>query len=173
MPRAARRILLLSDTHGQLHPEILALAGKVDLVVHAGDIGDPQILEDLSDEDRPVHAVRGNNDVSAKWPVTASMPLDTLPLTESITLPGGVLAVEHGHRRNPVKARHDQLRKAYPDARLVLYGHSHRQLIDDERTPWIVNPGAAGRSRTYGGSGCVVLTASLAGWRLEALRFAL
>ena len=173
MPPAPRRVLLLSDTHGQLHPEILALSRKVDLVIHAGDIGDPRILDELAAIDRPVHAVRGNNDVPAKWPADTRLTPDDLRLTDSIPLPGGILAVEHGHRRNPVKARHDLLRRAYPDARIVLYGHSHRQLIDDDRKPWVVNPGAAGRSRTYGGSGCVLLTAASGEWRLEAMRFAL
>jgi putative phosphoesterase len=167
------RVLLLSDTHGQLHPEILALARSTDLVIHAGDIGDSSILDQLADGGRHVHAVRGNNDVEAKWPARTQSTLEALPLKDTLTLPGGVLSVEHGHRRNPVRKRHGLLRAAYPEARLVLYGHSHRQVIDDGQTPWVVNPGAAGRSRTYGGSGCVVLTASTREWRVEAFRFAL
>jgi putative phosphoesterase len=173
MNKSSVRVLLLSDTHGHVHPEILALARSADLVVHAGDIGDPCVLEQLGEEDCQVHAVLGNNDVAAKWPAGARSVLELLPMSEMVSLPGGDLAVEHGHRRNPVKKRHGLLRAAYPEARLVLYGHSHRQLIDDAQTPWVVNPGAAGRSRTYGGSGCVVLTAGTQEWRLEAFRFAL
>lgn len=173
MSRPSLRVLLLSDTHGQLRPEILDLARSVDLVVHAGDIGDPYLLEQLNEGCRRVHAVLGNNDVAAKWPAEARRALELLPMSETVPLPGGDLSVEHGHRRNPVGKRHRLLRKAYPEARLVLYGHSHRQVIDDAQTPWVVNPGAAGRSRTYGGSGCVLLTAGRREWRLEAFRFAL
>jgi hypothetical protein len=171
--KSSVRVLLLSDTHGKLHPEILGLAADVDLVVHAGDIGGAGILEQLAADGRPVHAVRGNNDVPAKWRTGGREMLEKLPMQESLSLPGGVLAVEHGHRRNPVRARHELLRRAYPEARLVLYGHSHRQVIDDALMPWVVNPGAAGRSRTYGGAGCVVLTAGMDGWGLEVFRFSL
>jgi putative phosphoesterase len=171
--RDSVRVLLLSDTHGQLHPGIQSLAREVDRIVHAGDIGDPAILDRLSDKNRPVHAVRGNNDTAAKWPAGSAALLDALPLDVTVTLPGGALVVEHGHRRNPVKRRHRLLRDAWPEARLVVYGHSHRQVVDEGESPWVVNPGAAGRSRTYGGSGCVLLTAGLDGGRLDALRFAL
>jgi putative phosphoesterase len=165
------RILLLSDTHGQVHPEILALAAEADAIVHAGDIGHPRVLEELSAAGRPLLAVRGNNDVPGKWPADALGVLEELPLTASLDLPGGRLAVEHGDRANPVARRHAVLRSRHAGARLVLYGHSHRQLIDDDAEPWVVNPGAAGRSRTYGGAGCVLLRATTEAWSLEALRF--
>jgi len=87
-----------------------------------------------------------------------------------LALPGGRLAVEHGHKVNPVARRHALLRARYPHARLILYGHSHRQLIDDQAMPWVVNPGAAGRSRTFGGSGCVLLTAGARRWELQAFQ---
>jgi uncharacterized protein len=167
------RILLLSDTHGQVHPEILALAAGVDTIVHAGDIGHPRILEALAATGRPLVAVRGNNDVPTKWPAEAHGMLQELPLTSGLDLPGGRLAVEHGDRANPVARRHAVLRARHAGARLVVYGHSHRQLIDDDAEPWVVNPGAAGRSRTYGGAGCVLLHAAASGWSLEPLRFGL
>jgi putative phosphoesterase len=170
-PYCNTRVLLLSDTHGQVHPKILALAAEVDAIVHAGDIGHPAVLDKLSAAGRPLLAVRGNNDVPAKWPADAHGLLEELPLATGLDLPGGRLMVEHGDRANPVARRHAMLRDRHAGARLVLYGHSHRQLIDDTAEPWVVNPGAAGRSRTYGGAGCVLLRATATKWSLEALRF--
>jgi putative phosphoesterase len=173
MPTEKMQILLLSDTHGRLHPEILALARDSDCVVHAGDIGHPDILDALGDAGRSVVAVRGNNDTPGKWPTARQGNLEALGYQAELALPGGTLTVEHGHKVNPVARRHELLRERNPQARLILYGHSHRQLIDDMASPWVVNPGAAGRSRTYGGSGCVLLTASERRWALRAFRFPL
>jgi putative phosphoesterase len=142
-------------------------------VVHAGDIGHPRVLTELSSSGCEVWSVRGNNDVPSKWPAAAHDQLQRLPRTVEVALPGGVLAVEHGEHRNPVARRHELLRSAYPAARLVLYGHSHRQVIDDAGRPWVVNPGAAGRSRTFGGSGCVMLYARTRQWSLRLFRFPL
>jgi len=52
-----------------------------------------------------------------------------------------------------------------------VYGHTHRKVIDDFRRPWVVNPGAAGATRTRGGASCLVLTASEALWKLDSYRF--
>lgn len=173
MPRRSNkvRLLLLADTHGQVHPQILALAGEVDTIVHAGDIGHPDVLTALTATGQVLHAVRGNNDVDSKWPADGHAMLDALDDQLAIELPGGILAIEHGDRVNPAARRHELLRTRHPGARLIVYGHSHRQVIDDAVTPWVVNPGAAGRSRTYGGAGCVVLTASTQHWGLEGFRF--
>jgi putative phosphoesterase len=167
------RVLLLSDTHGRLHPEILALTEDADCVVHAGDVGHPDVLAALAGAGRQVIAVRGNNDTPGKWPMTAREIPASLAEHGELSLPGGMLVVEHGDRVNPAARRHELLRARYPDARLILYGHSHRQLIDDGIEPWVVNPGAAGRSRTYGASGCVLLTAGGRRWALRAFRFPL
>ena len=174
MPTAnpsSTRILLLSDTHGRVHPEILALAGRADVIVHAGDIGHPDVLTRLAGDDRRVIAVRGNNDTPACWPGSANDRLAQLERTAQLAVTGGVLAIEHGDRINPANRRHDLLRSRYPQARLVLYGHSHRQVIDTTARPWVVNPGAAGRSRTFGGSGCVLLSVRNDRWQLQAFQF--
>ena len=166
-------VLLLSDTHGRLHPEILAMAEDTDLVVHAGDIGDPDVLSALAGCARSIVAVPGNNDLPGRWPESARYQLRRLEPAARVTLPGGTLAVEHGHRVNPVSQRHALLRQKYPDARLILYGHSHRQVIDADSRPWVVNPGAAGRSRTYGGSGCILLHAGQRRWQVTPFQFSL
>lgn len=166
-------VLLLSDTHGRLHPETLAMAEDADLVVHAGDIGHPDVLTALAGCSRSVAAVRGNNDSPSRWPESAQYQLRGIEPAERVTVPGGILVVEHGHRVNPAPRRHALLRKKYPDARLILYGHSHRQVIDTDNRPWVVNPGAAGRSRTYGGSGCILLYAGQRHWQLKSFQFPL
>lgn len=61
------RVLLLSDTHGVLDARIAALADCCDIVVHAGDVGSAQVLRRLRAVCPRVVAVRGNNDVAAKW----------------------------------------------------------------------------------------------------------
>lgn len=167
------QVLLLADTHGQLHPEILALAERADWVVHAGDIGTPEILHRLRGHRRQLAAVHGNNDTPRAWSAQGHDALAFPEAVAEIALPGGVLCAEHGHRANPATRRHAVLRARYPHARLVIYGHSHRQVIDDSATPWVANPGAAGRSRTFGGSGCLLLNASRSAWHLQAFQFSL
>jgi putative phosphoesterase len=164
------RVLLLADTHGHLDERIATVARECDAAVHAGDVGNAEVLETLRAGGARVVAVRGNNDVPTKWPRADRRALDGLEEIARVDLPGGVLIATHGDRYSP-SLRHARLRAAFPDARAVVYGHSHRLIVDDGETPWILNPGAAGRARTYGGPSCLVLEASTRAWRIEALRF--
>ncbi|MGC9008924.1 MAG: metallophosphoesterase family protein, partial [Halothiobacillaceae bacterium] len=93
--------------------------------------------------------------------------LRELPERVEIDLPGGILAVEHGHRVLPAALRHARLRERHPDARAVVYGHTHRLVIDREAEPWVLNPGAAGRIRTYGAPSCLVLNAGADQWSVD------
>lgn len=167
------KVLLLSDTHGSVHPGILDLAATVDLVVHAGDVGHPTVLTALQDRAGELRAVRGNNDRPERWPADAIAAFDALAPQLQLPLPDGLVVVEHGHRVNPAARRHEKLRKRHPDARLIVYGHSHHLAIDRDASPWIVNPGAAGRARTHGGPSCILLTIDTRGWHLSSRRFAL
>ncbi|GAA0705644.1 metallophosphoesterase family protein [Dokdonella soli] len=164
------RVLLLSDTHGTLDARIAALAHDSDLVVHAGDVGSAQVLSDLRKACPSVIAVRGNNDVPAKWGGEQAA-LRTLEDHAEIELPGGVLVAVHGDRF-PAAQRHARLRAAFPGARAIVYGHSHRIVIDDGALPWVLNPGAAGHARTFGGPSCLRLTATARRWNIELSRFA-
>lgn len=166
------RALLLSDTHGVLDARIAQLAARCDVAVHAGDVGSMAVLDALRDACGKLIAVRGNNDVVTKWPVTDRAALAALPLQAEATLPGGTLMVVHGDAYASQR-RHDRLRAVFATARAVLYGHSHRMIVDDARRPWVLNAGAAGRARTYGGPSCLVLHASALSWRVEEFRFAL
>lgn len=165
-----QHVLLLSDTHGVLDPRILMLARRTELVVHAGDVGNASVLRQLGDSSRVI-AIRGNNDVPGKWPEPDRATLDGLPAEVEVDLVGGVLVVVHGHRAGPVAGRHALLRQRYPGARAVVYGHSHRMVCDREARPWILNPGAAGRARTYGGPSCLLLAASKRLWLVKEMRF--
>jgi hypothetical protein len=165
-------VALLSDTHGSLDPRVAELAAGCDHAVHGGDVGAAAVLDALQPRGHLL-AVSGNNDLPAKWPQDDLQVLAELPEEASLELPGGTLVVIHGHRAGAAARRHAWLRRHYPQARAVVYGHSHRLVCDLEAEPWVLNPGAAGRVRTYGGPSCLVLTATPARWDLAVHRFPL
>lgn len=164
------RVAILSDTHGWVDPRILEIVAGCDLAVHGGDIGCAAVLDQLRPAQGPPSAVLGNNDIPSRWPPADQPRLAGLPDQLELGLPGGSLVVIHGHQ-TAARRRHDLLRRRFPDARAVVYGHSHRLVIDLDQRPWIINPGAAGRSRTFGGPSCLVLSAGPTAWRLESRRF--
>jgi len=164
------RVAIIADTHGFVDPRVADQVATCDYAVHAGDIGGADVLLALQPK-RQVVAVRGNNDVREKWDRHEVHLLETLPMEAVLDLPGGRLVVLHGQDTGPVAGRSEELRSRYPDARAIAYGHSHQLLVDDSATPWILNPGAAGRTRTFGGPTCLVLECSEDGWSVEALRF--
>lgn len=126
-----RRVGVISDTHGLLRPEAMEALRGSDLIVHAGDVGDPEILDRLAGI-APVTAVRGNVDRGA-W------ALD-LPETATIELDGVRLYVIHDIAALDVSA---------PGARIdvVIFGHSHVPSIDRRDGRWYFNPGSAGPRR--------------------------
>lgn len=138
------RIGILSDSHGWIHPEIISLMNTCDKIIHAGDIMEEDTLKALT---APLIAVRGNNDEHLAF---ADI--------ETLDLPGGKLVVEHGHQHGWQTPSHDSLRETHIEAKVIVYGHTHKQMIDIETNPWIVNPGASGAVRNRGGSKCLVLT---------------
>lgn len=164
-------VAIISDTHADLHAEIYAIIRQCDVAIHAGDIGNGDILHAMQPKSGRVIAVTGNNDYPRSWPVNQTEQLNNLPPTASLELPGGLIKIEHGHLHDMSKPDHDDLRKAHPEARLIVYGHTHQKIIDDFVTPWVVNPGAAGVTRTRGGASCLVLTASESLWKIDSYRF--
>ena len=160
---------LIADTHGTLECHLLPLLAEMDVIVHAGDLLDPAELGRLNPRSGRVIAVRGNNDTPAQWPEGTDTLLDNLPDQATIHLPGGTLVVEHGDRVNPARTRHERLRKRHPEARAILYGHTHRRVIDTESNPWVLNPGAAGRMRAFDGPGFLRLVAMAGEWEIEAV----
>lgn len=166
------RVAILSDTHGALDPRVQELVTTCDLVAHGGDIGRASILAQLQPRLGRVLAVFGNNDVARKWPEEDRRLLIHLPEWLEQPLPGGLLVLIHGHQV-PARDRHRLLRGRFPSARAIAYGHSHHLALDDAHRPWVLNPGAAGRSRTHGGPSCMVLTATQTEWQVETHRFKL
>jgi uncharacterized protein len=163
-------VALLADTHGQVDPRVVEVVAGCDLAVHGGDVGGAAVLRCLQPRGGRVIAVTGNNDVRRKWPEAELDLLDHLPEVAELSLPGGVLTLTHGHQ-TPARERHARLRARYPGSRAVVYGHSHRLVADLDAEPWVLNPGAAGCERTYGGPSCMVLTATETAWTLEVYRF--
>ncbi len=164
------RIVLIADTHGFLDERIASMVSGSDAVIHAGDIGAAVVLNELHELAGKVVTVRGNNDLPQKWPDRDTANPADLPVENRLELPGGTLVVVHGDAWR-ARDRHLQLRHAFPEAGGVVYGHSHRLVIDRAARPWILNPGAAGRVRTYGGPSCLLLEADKTSWRVTKRRF--
>ena len=125
---------LISDTHGLLRPDVATAFAGVELILHAGDVGGAEILREL-ELIAPTRAVYGNTD-----------PPGDPELVERIdTEIGGVsIHVSHGHEvGSPTPAK---LLERY-DADVIVYGHTHRQLVAEFNGRWVVNPGAAGPRR--------------------------
>jgi len=124
---------LISDTHGLVRPSVFTALAGVDFILHAGDVGEG-VLDELR-AIAPVHAVRGNTD-----------PFGVPELPESIDreIDGLRVHVSHGHELG--SPRPERLLRTY-DADVIVYGHTHRQLVVQIRGRWVVNPGAAGARR--------------------------
>jgi putative phosphoesterase len=165
------RVAIVSDTHGYLCPNVLEVVEGCDLAVHAGDIGSAGVLLRLQEAAGSVHAVRGNNDVPGLWAGDELEVLATIPPLLELNLPGGTLAVEHGHVQGHMSPDLVSLREAHPGARAVVYGHTHKLLIDCADDPWVLNPGAAGRVRNRSGPSCLVLDAGPDTWQVEKFKF--
>jgi uncharacterized protein len=132
-PSPPPRVLIgvISDTHGLLRPEAIEALRGVDHILHAGDVGDPLILDSLR-ELAPVTAISGNID--------AHGPCSHLPATEVVTLHGRTFYMLHDRYAldlDPVAA----------GFAAVISGHSHRPLIDWRQGVLYLNPGSAGPRR--------------------------
>ena len=125
------RIGLISDTHGMLRPEARSFLQGSSHIVHAGDVGDPEILAALA-AIAPVSAVRGNVDTGS-W-------AEELPFTELLEFGKVFIYVIHD------LAQLDIAPKA-AGVRVVVYGHSHKPAVDERDGVLYVNPGAAGPRR--------------------------
>lgn len=160
---------ILSDSHGYLDPRIKDTVNQCDYIVHAGDIFNAYVLEQLKPK-KEVIAVAGNNDYDSFWSEEEVDIVNALPHDDQLELPGGLLVVEHGHRLGN-HPEHEQFRDNHQDARLIVYGHTHHRIIDKEANPWVVNPGASGKVRTHGGPSCLILHASENEWTIETFLF--
>jgi putative phosphoesterase len=125
------RIGLISDTHGLLRPEALAALKGVELIVHAGDIGKPEVLDRLQ-AIAPLAAIKGNND-TAPW-------ARRIPEILDLHVKDRILRVIHN-----VRDSESNLRAAGID--VVISGHSHKPSVQTRDNVLFVNPGSAGPRR--------------------------
>ena len=160
---------ILSDSHGYLDPRVKNTVNQCDYIVHAGDIFNADVLAQLQPK-KELIAVAGNNDYPDFWDSSEVDVVKALPKNDRLELPGGLLVVEHGHRLGNMPD-HDDLRLDHADARLIVYGHTHRRIVDQKEKPWVVNPGASGEVRTHGGPSCLILQASEDDWKIETVLF--
>ncbi len=168
------RIAVLSDTHGHLNAEISHLVESCDAAIHAGDIGGAQMLRALRPQRDLVFAVAGNNDIESKWPRAEHPALRMLPEVLKIDVEGlGQIVVEHGHRIRDESHCHEELRSRYPNCQLIVYGHTHKRVVDQTQMPWVMNPGAAGSERTGDGPSCLIAEISDAGVTIREHVFSL
>lgn len=132
------RIGLISDTHGRVHPAVHELFSGVAAILHAGDVGGPEVITELQTI-APVHAVGGNVD-----------PPDAYPEKLVQEFSFGKAALAHGHRHPAdAKKRATALMGEFApqEVRMIMHGHSHMPLMEFRSGVWIVNPGSAGRAR--------------------------
>jgi uncharacterized protein len=125
------RIGVISDTHGLLRPEAASALAGVELIVHAGDIGNPPILATLT-QIAPVYAVRGNTD-RGDW-------ASDLPHTRVVEVGGVLLYVLH-------ELFTLDLDPAAAGFAAVIFGHSHSPHMERKNGVLYLNPGSAGPRR--------------------------
>lgn len=126
------RIGLISDTHGLLRPQAIDALQGSDAILHAGDVGDPDILAAL-ERLAPLHAVRGNND-TAPWATT-------LPHTRLLRFGDVMVYLLHDVMDLPQHPPGEGVE-------VIVSGHSHRPQVERREDGVLrVNPGSAGRRR--------------------------
>ena len=126
--------VVIADTHGPrraraLPENLLARLGRADLILHAGDLMVGDLLKGLGAY-APVLAVRGNLDP----------PDFDLPETLEFDFAGAKVAMVHDSGRK--QGRRARLRRHFPDARVVVFGHSHIPFLEDEDGLMLLNPGS-------------------------------
>ncbi len=135
MSNRATIIGLISDTHGLVRPEVFEALQGVSQILHAGDVGPADVLTELATI-APIRAVYGNTDAPGR-PDLAERIEDVID--------GVRIVVTHGHELgSPTPPK---LVGAYPNADVIVYGHTHQQLITKAARRVVVNPGAAGPRR--------------------------
>jgi uncharacterized protein len=129
------RLAVIADTHVPVRARDLpatawAIIDGADAVLHAGDIVEPALLDRIR-ERAPVWAVLGNNDRAFG---------DALPERLELELGGVSLAMVHDS--GDARDRRARLRRWFPAARVVVFGHSHIPLLEDDGALLLLNPGS-------------------------------
>jgi putative phosphoesterase len=131
------RLGIIADTHGLLRPEVFEVFAEVDHILHAGDIGSPDLLAEL-EAIAPVTAVYGNCDgfdLRARVPAVVQVRIEGLDFV-----------LTHGDQFGQPTPQ--ALHQAYPDAEVIIFGHTHRPLLTTvDLVVTVMNPGGAGQRR--------------------------
>lgn len=146
------KIGVLSDTHGLLRPAVLEVLRSCDCILHGGDVNKPEILDTLRSI-APLYVVRGNND--REW-------AEGLPQSLTVTLGGIPFFMVHNKKDFPADLG---------DARVVVFGHSHRYLEQRRDGRLWLNPGSCGRRRFDQEITMAVVTVDGGALRVEKLVF--
>jgi uncharacterized protein len=125
---------LVSDTHSLIRPEIFTALAGVDLILHAGDVGGSDVLVELG-AIAPIQAVYGNTDGPGDPNLRARLLIDVEGLS---------IHVSHGHELGSPTP--EKLLARY-SADVLVFGHTHKPLIERSGSRVVVNPGAAGPRR--------------------------
>ena len=123
-----KRVIVLSDTHGLLRPEVLEYLSQADVIIHGGDINTQAIVDKLR-EYGPLYIVRGNND--KEW-------AEGLPHSITFAVEGVRFFLIHNKKDIPADLS---------DVDVVVYGHSHKYACGERDGLLWVNPGSCGRRR--------------------------
>jgi putative phosphoesterase len=131
------RVGVLSDTHipsraPAIPSRVVELFDGVDLILHAGDVSVRAALDDLAAL-APVHAVAGNIDNAS---LQARLP-------PQLRLDIGGVTVGMVHDSGPSRGRRERMRRRFPGARVVVFGHSHMPVVEDRDGLMLLNPGSA------------------------------
>jgi len=126
--------VVLADTHiprraRALPEELVPYLTEADIILHAGDLLQPSVLDELSAY-APVYAVRGNVD----------LPEVDLPETLEFDFGGARIAMVHNSGRK--EGRRKRLHRRFPEARAIVFGHSHIPFLEDEDGLLLLNPGS-------------------------------
>jgi uncharacterized protein len=137
-PRPARRrILIVADTHVPDHAaalprEVLREATRADLILHAGDVTSAAVLDELG-ERAPVVCALGNND---------GPEVDAWGASDRVEVEVAGVPFAMVHDAGPRQGRPARLRRMFPDARAIIFGHSHIPMAFRENSTWFLNPGS-------------------------------
>lgn len=126
------KIGIISDTHGLLRPEALELLSDSDHILHAGDVGKTEILDQLK-EIAPVTAIRGNIDKGPLWE-------NKLQTTEAVQLGGLWFYLVHSKDDLDIDPKAAGMN-------VIIYGHSHKPSVSWKDEVLFLNPGSAGPRR--------------------------
>jgi putative phosphoesterase len=131
------RLGIIADTHGLLRPEVFEVFAEVDQILHAGDIGSPDLLTEL-EAIAPVTAVYGNCDgfdLRSRIPAVVQTRIEGLDFV-----------LLHGDQFG--QPTPEKIHRAYPDAEVIIYGHTHQPLLTTvDLVVTVMNPGGAGHRR--------------------------